>query len=143
MRNHIERTETIIQAVLVWAVTRNTIRAVALVGSRARGDATPNSDIDLVLMVVDPESFRADQSWLNAINWKPMGLWPSTWRDAQYGDLWSRHVCLGDGCEVEFGFAPLSWANCSPLKPGAKRVVSNGCRSLYDPDALLARLMAY
>jgi uncharacterized protein len=137
MRTHIERTEAIIAAILAWAVAQNTIRAIALVGSRARGTATPDSDIDLILLVVDPESFRVDQSWSDAIN----GLRQTTSRDAQYGDLWSRHVRLDDGIEVEFGFASLSWASRSPLNTGAKQVISNGCRVLYDPDALLATLL--
>ena len=143
MRNLIERTEGIVKAVVAWAAAHNAIRAIALVGSRARGAATPNSDIDLVLLVIDTEPFRAVLSWLDAIDWKPVGVRPSTWRDAQYGDLWSRHVRLDDGLEVEFGFAPLSWTNCAPLNSGTKHVVSDGCRVLYDPDGRLAALMHY
>ncbi|MGB9369572.1 MAG: aminoglycoside 6-adenylyltransferase [Xanthobacteraceae bacterium] len=141
MRNHIERTERTIKAVVAWAAAHNAVRAVALVGSRARGAARPDSDIDLVLLVVDAEAFRADHLWLDVIAWKQTGVRPLTWRDVQYGDLWSRHVRIDDGLEVEFSFAPLSWANCAPLNTGTKRVISDGCRALYDPDALLAALM--
>ena len=138
MRDHIARTESVLKAVLAWAASNDAIRGVALVGSRARGTARPDSDIDLVLVVVDPEAFRADDSWLDAIDWKSTGVGPTTRRDALYGALWSRHVRVDDGLEVEFGFAPLSWATRDPPDPGTARVISDGCRVLYDPDAMLA-----
>jgi predicted nucleotidyltransferase len=138
MLNHIEQTESVLKAVLAWAAASDAIRAVALVGSRARGAARPDSDIDLVLLVVDPEAFRADDSWLDAIDWKSTGVRPTTRRDARYGALWSRHVRVDDGLEVEFGFAPLSWANRDPPDPGTRRVICEGCRVLYDPDAIFA-----
>jgi hypothetical protein len=138
LTDHIERTERILEAVLAWAASHDAIRAVALVGSRARDAARPDSDIDLVLLVADPETFRADASWLDAIDWKSTGVRPTIKRDAQYGVLWSRHVRVDDGSEVEFGFAPLSWADCDPPDSGTRRVISEGCRVLYDPDAILA-----
>ncbi len=142
MPSRIGRVESLLKAILAWAGAHDRIRAVALVGSRARGAARPDSDIDLVLLVVDPEEFRADAFWLDAIDWKAAGLSRTAWRDAQYGDLWSRHVGLDDGLEVEFGFAPLSWASCDPLNPGTKRVITDGCRVLYDPDAVRAAVVA-
>jgi len=140
MTDHTDRTETVLKAVLAWAEAQHKIRAVALVGSRAGTSPRPDSDIDLVVLCADPQAFRDDLCWLDAINWKLTGVCPSTHRDVQYGALWSRHVSLDDGLEVEFGFAPLSWANWSPLDAGTKRVVSGGCRILHDPDKLLADL---
>src|SRR5687767_1223031 len=62
----IERTTTLIyspRAVIVriiarvveWAERRPDIRAVALVGSHARNTATPDSDVDLILLTTQPE----------------------------------------------------------------------------------------
>ena len=82
--------------------------------------------------------FVPTTSWLDAIDWKSTGVGPTTRRDALYGALWSRHVRVDDGLEVEFGFAPLSWATRDPPDPGTARVISGGCRVLYDPDAMLA-----
>jgi RimJ/RimL family protein N-acetyltransferase len=140
MTDHTERAESILKVVLAWAKAQDKIRAVALVGSRAGAMPRLDSDIDLVVLTADPHAFRRDVYWLDAINWQLTGVRPSTWRDADYGALWSRHVSLNDGLEVEFGFAPLSWAKWSPLDAGTKRVISGGCQILHDPDELLADL---
>jgi len=45
------------------------------------------------------------------------------------------------GLEVEFGFAPPSWAAADPLDPGTAGVVRNGCQPLVDRKGLLDRLI--
>jgi hypothetical protein len=49
----------------------------------------------------------------------------AAWRDVAYGAVWSRHVALSDGSEVEFSFAAPSWANTSPVDPGTRRVIND------------------
>jgi hypothetical protein len=135
--------ERIIKTILEWAQAQPTIKAVGVVGSYARGTARADSDIDLVLLTTDPEAFRADAAWLDAIDWSDIGARPSKRQDEDYGLLWSRRVWLEqDGGEIEFGFAPLSWANVNPTDPGTWGVVIDGCRVVHDPDGLLARLCA-
>jgi len=131
----------IIDAIILWATSEPAIRAVALVGSYARETAQPDSDIDLVLLTADPGAFRKDAVWLDAINWKGIGTGQIRWEDEDYGALWSRRVWLkqGDG-EIEFGFASSIWANVKAVDPGTRRVISEGCRILYDPDRILNRL---
>jgi hypothetical protein len=58
------RIEHIIRIVLAWATAQPKIRAVALVGSHARGAARQDSDIDLVLLVRYPQGFRANTTWI-------------------------------------------------------------------------------
>ena len=108
-------------------------------GSHARGTARADSDIDIVVLAEDHEAFHADD-WLDEIDWGRSGVRPVGWRDIQYGVPWSRHVRLDDDLEVEFGFAPRSWASTAPLDPGTRRIVSDGCRILHDPDGLLTAL---
>jgi hypothetical protein len=80
-------------------------------------------------------------TWLDAINWKGIGACPMKWNDEDYGALWSRRLWLDQiGGEIEFGFAPLSWANVNPIDPGTRQVISDGCRVLYDPDKILSQL---
>ena len=95
-----------------------------------------------MFLAVDPVIFRADIDWPHLIDWRLAGVRPESWRDASYGDLWSRHIVMRDGLEVEFGFARLSWAGCNPVDAGTERVVVEGFRALYDPDARFAALMA-
>jgi predicted nucleotidyltransferase len=61
--------ERILQVVVAWATAQPEIRAIALVGSHARGIARPDSDIDFMLLATDPESFRADTKWVAKIDW--------------------------------------------------------------------------
>jgi uncharacterized protein len=136
-----QRVERVVQIVLGWAKAQPTIRAVALVGSHARGTARPDSDIDLVLLVTDPHGFRTDITWVEQIDWHTIDTRPQKSQDEDYGVAWSRRVWLGADCgQVELTFASLFWANANPLDAGTRQVISGGCRILYDPDALLLRL---
>jgi uncharacterized protein len=129
----------ILEIVTDWATSRQDIRGVALVGSHARDAARPDSDVDLVFLSTHPNSFR-DTAWLTSVDWSQAGVHLTKWRDEEYGAVWSRRAWFKPECEVEFAFAPLSWAEVSPVNPGTKRVVTDGCGILYDPDGLLDRL---
>ena len=130
----------ILETVTHWAKSREDIRGVALVGSHARGAARPDSDVDLLLLSKDPNGFR-DAAWLRVLARPTAGLHPASWTDEEHGAVWCRRVWFESKCEVEFAFAPVSWADVSPVDQGTARVVSDGCRILYDPDELLKRLM--
>ena len=133
--------ERIFQVVVDWARTQPTIQAVAIVGSYARGQARPDSDLDLVFPATNPLDFRADIGWLRAIDWNALNVRPLKWEDEDYGALWSRRIWLGpNGVEVEIGFASVSWANVNPLDSGTRHVISDGCRILHDPKGMLRRL---
>jgi hypothetical protein len=123
-----------------WAKTRDDIRAVALVGSHARGTAHEGSDIDLVLLVDAPAAFRAETAWIDAIGWASDAD-DLEWCDEDYGAVWSRRIRLGSGPEVEISFAPLAWAAIAPLDAGTRQVVLEGCSILYDPDTRLEHLV--
>ena len=142
MKLTVDRVEAILAEVVRWATERSDMSAVALVGSWARGTARADSDIDLVLLTPDPLWFRQNDGWLNEMDWRSIGSTISTWRDADYGIVWSRHLRLVDGIEIEFGFGPLLWASVDPIDPGTARVISDGCRVLYDPKSLLQGLVA-
>jgi hypothetical protein len=130
--------EPILQVVLAWAIAQPKIRAVALVGSHARGTARADSDIDFVLLATDPDAFRADTTWVAQIDWHAIDTRPQKWHDEEYGAASSRRIWLEPHYEqVELTFVSLSWANVKPIDEGTRRVISAGCRILHDPDALL------
>lgn len=128
--------DPIVGKIMAWAALQTDIRAIALVGSCARGAARPDSDIDFVVLTREPSRFRADAGWVDEIGWHVR-----TRQDEDYGVAWSRRIVLEpNGTEVEVGFAALSWACIAPVDPGTRQVILHGCRVLYDPDGLLARL---
>ncbi len=137
-----ERVNSILEAVTQWASHRTDIAAVALVGSWARGAARIDSDIDLMFLAANSAWFRQDEKWIEEIRWAVVDAKIHDWQDKDYGAIWSRHVYLDNETEIEFGFGSLSWASIDPVDAGTLRVVSDGCRVLYDPENLLSKLIA-
>lgn len=121
-----------------WAVTQERVLAVGLAGSYARGNARPDSDVDLVVLVTDPASFRRETAWVREVVW---GADVASWADEDYGPLWSRRIVLSSGLEVEVGFSGPSWAHTEPVDAGTYRVVRDGFRIILDPLGILTRLV--
>lgn len=134
-----DRMFEILQIVTDWAKSQEDVRGVALVGSHARDAARPGSDVDFVFLSKNPDRFR-DARWLASVEWSRAGVDLTKWTDEEYGAVWCRRAWFKPEVEVEFAFASLSWAEASPVDQGTVRVVSDGCRILYDPDGLLKRL---
>lgn len=119
-----------------WARARADIRALALVGSRARNAAGPDSDVDLILLTDAPETFTADDGWLAAFPGAQLV------KTEAWGAVTERRVRLVSGLNIDFGVGRTSWAATDPVDAGTHRVVTDGMRILHDPDGLLARLAA-
>ena len=62
------------------------------------------ADIDLILLVTNPVSFRQDKKWLDEIQWTVFNAVVDNWKDKDYGVIWSSHVYLDNEIEVELGF---------------------------------------
>jgi hypothetical protein len=122
----------VIRSVVRWATRRPDVRAVALAGSRARGNPRPDSDVDLVLLVDDP------QTYLDAAG--PLGGPVVDVRTRWWGPVLERRFRLPSRLEVELGFAPVHWA-AVPVDAGTRRVVAGGFVVLHDPSGLLGRLV--
>jgi uncharacterized protein len=133
-----EQLEKMLALIMAWAHSRTDILALALVGSRARGDARPDSDVDLVLLASEPQAFRHDETWPGEIAWRNGGVVHQ--HDADYGAAWSRHIEVDNG-EIEFAFAGEAWAAVDPVDAGTARVISDGCRILVDKTNLLRNLL--
>jgi hypothetical protein len=116
-----------------WAAHQPTITAVALVGSHARGEARPDSDIDIVLLCTEPKAFLADTSWIHHFGAV------ETCHTEYWGLVTSLRVYYTEGLEVEFGMTTLAWA-AFPVDSGTRHVVAQGMRILWDREGLLARL---
>ena len=131
----------ILAVVRQFAISHSQIVAVALCGSQARGTARPDSDIDLSILVEDQQLFK-NTDWIAQIDFKKIDEKIASFRDAAYGTVWSRHVFLESGTEIEFSFANRSWADIDPIDGGTKKVVSDGYKVLHDPHQILIELLA-
>ena len=96
-----------------------------------------DSDLDIVLLVTDPGPYVGDEGWVE----QAVGELAGVVRTKSWVPLTERRVRLAGGLEVEFGFAPLSWASTDPVDPGTSGVVGHGCQVVSDPDGLLGRLV--
>jgi len=114
-----------------WSMKRKDIRAVALVGSYAREAATEASDVDLVILVEDPQKYLTNTKWI-----KVFGA-AITQNIEDYGKLISLRVWYENGLEIEYGFTTREWAK-TPLDKGTKRVISDGMRVLFEKEVLLS-----
>jgi predicted nucleotidyltransferase len=131
------RTESYIveflNGVIVWATAQPGISGVALVGSHARGEARPDSDIDLVLLCTAPQAFLSDTSWV-----QDFGEVEAR-QTEDWGLVTSLRVHYQSGIEVEFGMTTPEWARL-PVDPGTRSVVLHGMQILMDRTGSLGQL---
>ncbi|MDH3591322.1 MAG: nucleotidyltransferase domain-containing protein, partial [Planctomycetota bacterium] len=134
-----------------WALRRNDVIGLALVGSHARGQARPDSDIDLVVVAERPQNLLANAGWVrqmgNVGSWvdafiiEPGDTGASRRKPAieDWGRVQSVRIHYDDGPEVEFGVTGADWA----LEPDEATldVVRAGMRILYDRDGSLASML--
>ena len=80
-----------------WASAQEDVQAIALVGSYARGEARDDSDIDLVLLAAESQTYLEDLRWTERF-----GL-VEKHQTEDYGKLISIRVCYQNGVEVEYG----------------------------------------
>jgi hypothetical protein len=97
-----------------------------------------DSDVDFVVLTDDTERYLSDSSWAPAA----VGGAVEFIRTQDWGPLTERRIRLPSGLEVEFGFAPRSWASANPVDAGTARIVGDGCSPLIDPEGAFARLIA-
>lgn len=114
-----------------WSRRRRDIRAVALVGSYARMQANPASDVDLVIVTTDPQKYLTETKWLRVF-----GI-VITQKVEDYGKLTSIRVWYESGLEIEYGFTTREWVK-TPLDKGTKRVIQDGMRVLFEKETLLS-----
>ena len=106
-----------------------------VVGSHARHDPRPDSDIDLVLLCSEPARYLRDTSWVSAFG-EVASRSIENWCKVQ-----SVRAFYRSGAEVEFGITGTDWA-AVPADRGTAEVLENGFSILLDRDGLLLRLVS-
>jgi predicted nucleotidyltransferase len=130
------RVSSFLQQFTEWAQAQVEIHSVILVGSLARGDAKPDSDMDLMIICSEPDHFLQKITWVNEFG-KPSREVTEDW-----GLVTSLRVWYTDGFEVEFGFTDTDWIK-EPLDAGTKRVLADGFRILLDKTNLLTKVAVH
>jgi hypothetical protein len=132
----------ILNAIADWALHREDTRALALVGSWARGDPHRGSDIDLLLISDRADEYRHRQEWIAKIDFESAGYRIASSKDVRYGVVWSRHIVLLPNAKAELTFAPRCWARTDRVDAGTRRVVKDAFHIIFDKDGMLAKLVA-
>jgi predicted nucleotidyltransferase len=126
--------EDVLDRIVGWTRERPDVKALALVGSYARGAAEEGSDVDIVLLTDDPAGYLDTETWARELGAEgAVGT-------RRRGALTERRLTLPTGVEVEVGVALPAWARTNPVDPGTREVLQGGIRALHDPEGLLEGL---
>jgi len=121
-----------------WATTQPDIEGVALVGSYARGTATEDSDVDLMILTTDSTRYLKNHDWLSLFGEVKES------RNETWGCVETVRATYRTSFEIEYNFSAPSWAGI-PIDSGTRRVVTDGIKILFDPkrkfDALQKALL--
>ena len=127
--------DTLVQQLVAWARAIERVDGVVLVGSRARGTARKDSDVDLVVLTEAPATFLKTTLWTHAFGE------PARIDREDCGVVQSVRVHYDDGLEVEFGFARPDWARTDVVDPATAEVIRDGARILADKHGRLGHLL--
>ena len=123
----IEQTQELLVRLRTWGEAREDVRALLLVGSVARDNVRPDSDIDIILMTTHPAAYLESVDWVAEFGAvRQVAL-------EHYGKVTSVRTHYGNGLEVEFTIAGADWAS-TPLDSGTAEVARNGIVVLLDRD---------
>jgi aminoglycoside 6-adenylyltransferase len=116
-----------------WAVSRDDVRAVLLVGSVARTDQPADewSDVDLILAVDDPAPFLAGTDWLAPFGRVLVSMVEAT----AVGGEQERRVLFASGLDVDFSVVAADLVGLLPElaeDPGVRTAIGRGVRVLHD-----------
>lgn len=126
----VQDTDAFLAAVAAWGSRRSDVHFAVLVGSHARAEdrADEWSDIDLAIIVDDPEGMLADPGWLDELG-RPL---LSFVEPAAVGGLTERRVLFESGQDVDFVLLPVDRAMELAASAEAASVFARGFWVLVD-----------
>ncbi len=124
------RMDLVEAAIADWARERDDVRAVLVVGSRARADAPADrwSDLDAVLFLDDPSRLAEDASWVAEFGTPELTFLEAT----GFGSRVERRVLYETGEDVDFPMLEASQWRELASTPEAQRLLARGHRVLHD-----------
>lgn len=114
-----------------WVSSQPDIQTIALVGSYARGAASETSDIDIMLLVDNPDKYVENADWL-----QQFGIVEKK-EIEDYGLVTSLRIWYHNSYEVEFGITTPDWGK-SPQDEGTRRVIEDGMLILFERTNFLS-----
>lgn len=131
--------EVIIKNFVEYAEDIDFIRAVMIVGSRAREDKPADewSDLDLVIFTADLKVHLNNTQWLNKIG-KP---YITFLEKTAVGGSTERRVLFENGLDVDFSFFPLDTFDTMKTHNEVINVLAKGVKVLVDKDGRLTNLI--
>jgi aminoglycoside 6-adenylyltransferase len=132
--------ELLAAAVADWASEREDVRAAVLVGSHARAETPADrwSDLDVILLVEDPEPYAADPHWVEEFGTPVLTFLEPT----AVGGQRERRVLYESGEDVDFPLIPVAALERLEASDNAAALLGRGFRVLVDKIDLEPRLRA-
>ena len=123
--------EIITNSILEWAKQHENIRAVILIGSRARTSEKADkwSDLDLVVIAEDISEYIQTTSWIHEFG-TPLLIFTETAFDESY----ERRVLYEGFLDVDFAFSDPAGCKTSLEFEGVRDIYRRGYRVLLDKD---------
>jgi len=131
----------LIARLAAWAEAEDNVRAVVVVGSRARADhpADAWADLDVVVLARDPRPLWTAAAWLEAIG-EP---WLTFIEPTPHGRTYERRALFAGGLDVDF--VPVSVASLMEVLDRGQGegldLLRRGARILLDKDGLAQRAL--
>lgn len=125
--------DSLLERFTLWVSTQPDVQGAALVGSYARAAATEASDVDLMILTTEVETYFRSYEWVSMLG----DIVESKAED--WGRVTALRAFYQGDLEVEYNFSAPDWADI-PVDAGTRRVVSDGMRILFDPQGILKRL---
>lgn len=134
--------ETLLARVVAWAERRDDLRAVMVIGSRARMDRPADqwSDMDIVLVTHEPQRYLDGALWLDEL----ATPWLTFLEPTAAGDGTERRALFDNAVDVDF--IPYATAAMEAIAehgwpPEIEGIVRRGLRVMLDKDGLAARVV--
>jgi aminoglycoside 6-adenylyltransferase len=133
--------EQLLDRFVAWAQAQPDIRAIMIIGSRARAERPADewSDLDLWVVTADPDRLLSQSDWLENVG----TAWISHREPTATGGMVERRVLFEGGLDVDFVPAPVALARqiaAEGWPPEFAGVIRRGARFVLDKDGLAAEL---
>src|SRR6476619_4989855 len=129
----------LIELVKGFVGSTDDLRALGVGGSWARGNPRPDSDLDLIIIAQNPNTWRRRQQWVRELPFDRFGFSYNDHHTATSGLVWSAHIELEPDAELELTLAPKSWASLVPIDAGTRHVLTHAFKLGVDKDRRLVQ----